>query len=293
MAFKRYKKFGARTVRKRARYSRRYYRRRYRKRRGYYRRGRRFPRSTEVKSVSFAVSHKWDFNTDIANTPLSFTPGFVSIVPSNQFGNNIVQGTNSFNRIGAKVRPCKLRFCGSLSLDRPFSVAEMIAPQSFHVRFLVYQIRGGNAEKAPYDPAYHPLAMETADGNLGAKQIKKLLAYYNGSDTTTQFTVDQTRENMGAGKTPLRLGIGGQFRMLYSKTFVLSDQHVSTKPFRIITKVPRRLVWPEVTNGGEENAPEANCRNAIYAVWFVIPQTVNPIGSIFLNYNCQLFFTDK
>lgn len=292
MAYKRYKRFRPRASRKRARYSRRYYRRRARKYRSYYRRGRRFPKATEVKQVSFATSHEWAFNQDMENENTQFTPGFIAILPSNQFGVDITQGTATFNRIGCKIRPCKLRLCGSLSLDRVFSDPGIL-PQSFHVRLIVYQVRGGNGANSPYSDAYHPLAITTADGNVGSKEIKKVLCYYNGPDTGNSFTPTQMAQNMGAGKTPLRLGIGGQFKMLFTKTFVLSDQHVSTKPFRIVTKVPRRLVWPEQANGVASNASEQYVRNAIYCLWICVPQTKNPVGSVFLNYNTQLFFTDK
>lgn len=290
MAYKRYKRIRAKTVRKRPRYSRRYYRRRSRKYRSYYRRGRRFPRATEVKTVSFFTTQEWNFNTEMANNNVTFYPGYVAIVPSPQLGVDITNGTLNNNRIGAKVTPVKLRMAGSLSLDRKFAAAD-IQPQSFHVRLIVYQVRGGNAGFFPYQDGYHPLAMATTTGLLNAGEVRKLLAYYQGDTTTFQST--DMRANMGSGKTPLRLGIGGQFRVLYTKTFVLSNQYSSTKPFRIVTKVPRRFVWPEKEDGNKDNATKANCRNAVYMVWICVPQTPNPVGAVYLNYNTQLFFTDK
>lgn len=89
MAYKRYKRIRAKTVRKRPRYSRRYYRRRARKYRSYYRRGRRFPRATEVKTVSFFTTQEWNFNTEMANNNVTFYPGYVAIVPSPQLGVDI------------------------------------------------------------------------------------------------------------------------------------------------------------------------------------------------------------
>lgn len=298
MAYKRYKRIRAKTVRKRARYSRRYYRRRARKYRSYYRRGRRFPKATEVKQVTFNLDHKWSFNQELQNeTVTNFFPGVCSVVPCAGSaippGINIATGTSQSQRIGNKVSPIKMRFAGSLSLDREFA-SPNILPQSFHVRLIVYQVRGGNAAYAPNVSGYHPLAMDSTDGRLTGAHLKKLLNYYASTDNTAgTFTSSQMRSNMGAGKTPLRLGIGGQFRMLYTKTFVLSDQHVSTKPFRIVTKVPRRLVWPEKPDGAKETDPEPSVRNAIYAVWFCVPQTVNPVGNVYLNYQTQLFYIDK
>lgn len=296
MAYKRYKRIRAKAVRKRPRYSRRYYRRRARKYRSYYRRGRRFPKATEVKQVTFNMQHRWDFAQELQDESVTFYPGVCSIVPCSS-GTlpraDIVPGTSQSQRIGNKVSPVKMRFCGSLSLDREFS-SSSILPQSFHVRLIVYQVRGGNAANNPYLNAYHPLAMANPAGTLDGNEIRKLLNYYEVTTATpTVFTADQMRSNMGSGKTPLRLGIGGQFRMLYTKTYVLSDQHVSTKPFRIVTKVPRRLVWPEKPDGAKETDPQPSVRNAIYAVWIVVPQSTNPVGTVHLNYQTQLFFTDK
>lgn len=290
MAIKRYKRFGAKSSRKRPRYSRRYYRRRYHKYKRYYRRGRRFPRATEVKSVSFFTSKQWNFNQEMANQNVAFSPGIVAIFPSTSIGIDIANGTLNNNRIGAKVTPVKVRLAGSLSLDRLFSKPD-IQPQSFHIRLIVYQVRGANAQFAPNTNGYHPLAIHTDDGLFGAEEVQKLLSYYEGSQAT--FTPAQMRSNMGSGKTPLRLGIGGQFRMLYTKTFVLSNQYSSTKPFRIITKLPRRFVWPEKTDGGQDNQTKPSCRNCVYCCWICVPQTDNPIGNIYLNYNTQIFFTDK
>lgn len=297
MAYKRYKRIRAKAVRKRPRYSRRYYRRRARKYRSYYRRGRRFPKATEVKQVTLATVHQWPFNQELQNDPVTFYPALTTVIPINNTamtnGVNIGQGTTQSQRIGNKVTPIKMRLCGSLSLDREFT-STGILPQSFHVRLIVYQVRGGNAAYDPNNASYHPLAMATTSGTTSGSEIKKLLNFYNYINTSPEkYTSAQMRENMASGKTPLRLGIGGQFRILYTKTFVLSDQHVSTKPFRIVTKVPRRLVWPEKPDGAKTTDPEPSVRNAIYAVWICIPQTVNPVGTVHLNYQTQLFFIDK
>lgn len=297
MAYKRYKRIRAKTVRKRPRYSRRYYRRRARKYRSYYRRGRRFPKATEVKQVTFSTQHQWAFNQELQNDPIEFTPGLCTVLPINSTsmtnGVNIGQGYTQSTRIGNKVTPIKMRFAGSLSLDRQFT-ATSILPQSFHVRLIVYQVRGGNAAYDPNNSSYHPLAMATNNGTLSGSELRKLLNYYEYTNVSPEkYTTAQMRSNMGSGKTPLRLGIGGQFKMLYTKTFVLSDQHVSTKPFRIVTKTPRRLVWPEKPDGAKTTDPSPNVRNAIYAVWIVVPQSVNPIGTVYLNYQTQFFYIDK
>lgn len=294
MAYKRYKRFGAKKTRKRPRYSRRYYRRRSRISHYKYSRGlRRFPKATEAKLVEFQQQHSWSFNQDLENENVTFYPGLSCIIPFDTVGINIGQGTAVNQRIGAKVKPIKLRLSGVLSYDRHFS-GNAIIPESFHVRLLVYQVRGGNATKAPNTSDYHPLAMVTSDGKVDGKRLQSLFNYYNVTDNQpTVFTPTQMKMNMGTGKTPLRLGIGGQFKLLYTKNFVLSSTQKATIPFRIVTKVPNRLVWPENPNGAANPQPTSYCRNCIYAVWVVVPQTCNPIGEVFLSNNMQLFYIDK
>lgn len=124
--------------------------------------------------------------------------------------------------------------------------------------------------------------------------MKKLFNFYSCTDSTpTVYSAEKMKLNMGTGKTPLRLGIGGQFKLLYTKNFVLSSSQRSSIPFRIVTKVPNRLVWPESTDGSSTTTTQTYCRNCIYAVWVVVPQTPNPIGEIFLSNNIQLFYIDK
>lgn len=301
MAYKRYKKFSAKRTRKRPRYSRRYYRRRHRT--SYWRRSRgnrRFPKSTEAKLVEYKGVHSWEFNQELANADVTFYPGFFHTIGSNTYGINILQGTGTNQRIGAKVTPIKLRISGVLSFDRKFSLAEPIIPESFHIRMFVYQVRGGNSDKDPTSADYHNLALHgvvtngSMDGRLDGKEIQKLLNFYSiTAATPSKFTNGQMRDNMGAGKTPLRLGIGGQFKMLYTKTFKLSSSSTSSIPFRIVTKVPNRLVWPEKPNGTTDETPASCPRNAVYVAWLIVPQTTSPIGNVYLNFQTQLFYIDK
>lgn len=297
MAYKRYRRLPGKTLRfgKKFKYGRRWYRRR--SRISHYRRARglrRFPKATEAKMVEFQSQNSWLFNTEIATDNVSFSPGLVAILPHTTAGSSIGQGTGINQRIGAKVKPIKFRLCGVLSYDRKFSQTSPIIPESFHIRLLVYQVRGGNGDKSPSTNDYHPLAMATDTGLVGGKQLQRVFNYYQCTDASdTTFSPEQMRMNMGTGKTPLRLGIGGQFKMLYTKTFVLSSSSSSTKPFRIVTKVPNRLVWAEAANGSAQQQNQSFCRNCIYALWVVVPQTPNPIGNIYLSCNYQLFYIDK
>lgn len=296
MAYKRYKRFRARKTRKVFRYSRGGFRRRYRRYYRRYKRNRRFPKSTECKCVEIRTSTSWQFDAN-GTDAIAFSPGRVTIIPSPNHGVDIVQGTSGTQRIGNKITPVKLRITGALSFDRDYGAIQTDnIPMSFHVRLLIYQVRGGNGDKAPYDADYHPLAMETVNGMIGANMISRLLDYYSYTNgTNASFTVDQIRDNMGAAKCPLRLGIGGQFKMLYTKTFNLSNTKNASYPFRIVTKVPNRLVWPERTENTTKKDKETkpSVRNAVYITWICTPQSVAPKGDIHLNYNSQLFFIDK
>lgn len=96
--------------------------------------------------------------------------------------------------------------------------------------------------------------------------------------------------------------------MLYTKVYYLSSMKPS-RPFRIVTKVPRRLVWPEIQDGADDVVLSNYARNAIYVAWLLIPLNPpsqlnpnivnNPVTttvlkrSVDLSYNVQLFYTDK
>lgn len=297
MAFKRFKRFRPRRTRKIARYSRRYYRRRG-ARSSYgrkYRGTRRFPRSKEAKMIEGVSASGWTFTTDVENEDITFYPMNTTIIPSDMSSMNIAQGTNGHQRIGNKVRPIKLRLSGVLSYDRKFSLAEPIIPESFHIRLIVYQVRGANAAYVPNADGYHPLGIVTTNGLADAAQVQRLLNFYNDpypQGNHTVFTHEAMLKNMAASKTPLRLGIGGQFRMLYTRTFILSSSDKTSYPFRIVTKCPNRFVWPE-NSSGQVSQVAQNCRNAVYICWLCVPQTKNPIGNIWLNYQTQLFYIDS
>lgn len=295
MAYKRYRRFGAKRTRKYFKgRGRRYYRRRrffYNKRR---RALRRFPKATEAKLVEFHHAYNWTFDQNLDNDNVQFSPGACFIIPFANLGIDIEGGYAVNKRIGAKVKPIKLRISGVITFDRKFTLAEPIIPESFQIRLLVYQVRGGNGTKAPNTADYHPLAMVTTTGLLDGIQLKKLFNYYDATNSNPiTFSATQMKNNMGTGKTPLRLGIGGQFKMLYTKTYTVSSSTRASVPFRIVTKVPNRLVWPEAPSGQTGAETTTYCRNCIYAVWVVIPQTPNPIGSIYLADHAQLFYIDK
>lgn len=263
----------------------------------------------------------------------------VGTVNAKQTNNmDIADGTGISERIGGKIKPIKLRIYGSMALNDSWLNAQRVILNqqttnsqvpaqgamaqdiiesdvrvSFAVRLFVYQVRGGNSNKHPQDKDYHPLALEnvklndrpaTPFGN--ASQVKKLLAAYAGTDTLQTF--ENMLDNISAVNQPLRLGIGGQFRMLYTKVYYLSSIKPA-RPFRIVTKVPRRLVWPEIQDGANDIVLSNYARNAIYIAWLLIP--LNPPSkhppqasfglsnasaaerSVDLSYHVQMFYTDK
>lgn len=300
MAFKRYKRFRYRTRGKVYRSSTSRFRRRYRRlyrRRG----GRRFPKNTECKSAECKCIDSWEITTTNNGTTVeNFYPMKRIVLPSSIMP--ITQGTNINQRIGAKIKPIKLRLSGAVSLDRTPETTDNAnqLPESFHIRLLVYQVRGGNINHDPVTQTnYHGLALIASSGyNCNLTEVKKILSYYSGPTQAplTTYTNQHMLDNIGAAKTPLRLGIGGQFKMLYTKTFVLDNTKTCTRPFRIVTKCPNRLVWPETkfdTNTNPTNAPAEYVRNAIYVAWLLVPQSTRPKGRVYLNYTCQLFYTDK
>lgn len=305
MAYKRSKRFAAKRVRKRFRsYGRRYYRRRSRAGRYIRRRYYRFPRSTEVKIVEGQQAHTWDFDNSLDVDNYTFAPGLRLIVGSTASteGLFISQGSGVNQRIGMKITPVKLRLCGSLSYDRVPTQTTPAVPEAFQIALTIYQVRGGNIKFSPSNENYHNLALYSAssDSLLGGAEIKKLYNYYQSTAPSTQapladrtFTPDQLRQNMGTAKTPFRLGLGGQCKVLYKKTFTLQTGDRTSIPFRIVTKVPNRMVWPETDNGGTGTSISTQPRNAIYALWVVIPQSTKPYGNVNLTYQTQLFFLDR
>lgn len=356
MAFKRYKRFRYRKARKnryRRRRAVRYSRRRASKRAW---RNRRFPRSTEVKSISKHQQYRWDVSysrgtnnaASWSEYPMrtfcfpaperSITVGTVTATQNNNF--DIADGTGISERIGGKIKPIKLRIYGSIALNDAYlqnlrlylqqtvinnqvpaqgaygsDVIESDVRLSFAVRLFVYQVRGGNSNQHPQSNEYHPLALQNAQLNdrpatpfAGRDQIRKLLAAYAADQEAFQ-TFDDMLNNISAVNQPLRLGIGGQFRMLYTKVYYLSSMKPS-RPFRILTKVPRRLVWPEIQDGGDDIVLSNYARNSIYIAWLLIPlnppsklgptptfggstQALSTDRSIDLSCHIQLFYTDK
>lgn len=326
--------------------SRRYYRRRRRTGRRKYSKYRRFPRSTEVKSVAYQVVQSFNVNlthgTGLDNVYWEEAPACMFVCPSvtATFGPegqqhfitccmNVPQGTGISERIGAKIKPIKFRLTGSINYSNPFYSAvangstslqtianETQLPRSFAVRLFVYQVRGGNSSTYPLrGTEFHPLGLsplEKYDANwnpncskISSNEVKKLLGTYEADDERQTFK--QLMSNTSAVKAPLRLGIGGQFRMLYHKVFYVSSTRPSC-PFRIVTKVPRRLVWPEVITGSMNVDSALSVRNPIYCMWLVVPLTIPASLNISttsqqialfsddrvsIGYQAQLFYTDS
>lgn len=347
MAFKRYKRFKYRKARKnryrRSRFTR-YSRRRSSKRVW---RNRRFPKSTEVKSIAGGRTTSWNVNYSVSNNKviwpeypmrsfcfpapeLAFELNGVAGKQTNNF--DIEDGTGISERVGGKIKPLKLRIFGSMSLNDPYLSIALLSSNnnfgsdnqttgwqesdvrlSFAVRLFVYQVRGGNSSEHPQTKPYHPLALVNIQNSTSGindmcdhEQVQKLLASY--AHDAGGATYDSMVKNISAVNQPLRLGIGGQFRMLYTKVFYLSSMKPS-RPFRIVTKVPRRLVWPEIQNGADDIVLSNYARNSIFIAWLLIPlnppKALNPAilnqapsittidRTVDLAYNVQLFYTDK
>nr|BDF97684.1 capsid protein [Cressdnaviricota sp.]BDF97690.1 capsid protein [Cressdnaviricota sp.] len=301
MAFKRYRRFKPRSFRKRGRfgrYRRRYYRRSRSKRVGRYRR---FPKYTETKVGTFSTGAKWNFVFSAQETAsYGFKPMHAACIPKTpdtvQIGIPIINGTDNSSRIGNKISPLKLRLSGALSFSRNTTEVSNnnLIPGAFALRCIIYQVRGGNGTYNTANSAYHPLAITTdADGFANATQCKKLYGTYSVQSNNETHTIDDLRKNIQVAKGPLRLGIGGQMRMLYNKTYTLQTGTRTSIPFRIVTKIPRRFIWAEVPNGADAIDAESTCRNAVFITWTLIPMNPQPVGDITMDYQCDLFYTDK
>nr|BDF97678.1 capsid protein [Cressdnaviricota sp.] len=301
MAYKRYRRFGSRSFRKRARYSR--YRRYYRRRRSAKRVGRyrRFPKYTETKIAAFAGGANWQFPFSATETTVyAFNPMHAACVPRspdvNQIGATILNGTDNSSRIGSKVSPVKLRLSGAISYSRNTTEVtnNNLVPGAFAFRCIIYQVRGGNGANTTADSAYHPLQITTdSDGFATGLQCRKLFSAYYCGGNGTNHSVSDIRRNIGVSRGPLRLGIGGQMRMLYNKTYTLQTGIRSSIPFRIVTKIPRRFVWAEPPNGADAIDAQATCRNSVFITWTLVPLNPQPCGDVTLDYQCDLFYTDK
>lgn len=301
MAFKRYRRFKFGSFRKRARYSRR--RRYYRRKRGARRVGRyrRFPKYTETKIAAFAGGANWNFAYSATETATySFNPMYAACVPktpdSTGVGVSIVNGTDNSSRIGSKISPVKLRLSGAISYSRNTTEVSNnnLTPGAFAFRCIIYQVRGGNGANSTADSAYHPLQITTDnDGFATGAQCRKLFSSYYCGSNGTNHTVSDIRRNIGVSRGPLRLGIGGQMRMLYNKTYTLQTGTRSSIPFRIVTKIPRRFVWAEPANGADAIDAQSTCRNSVFITWTLVPLNPQPVGDLTLDYQADLFYTDK
>ena len=83
--------------------------------------GKRFPRNTEVKSVSKAFNKSFDIAKYGETDNITYFPGFVSYIgdslASRSYSINISTGTGQGEKIGCKIEPIKLRISGAISLD--------------------------------------------------------------------------------------------------------------------------------------------------------------------------------
>lgn len=288
---------------RRAGRARRYTRRR-RYRRKYSRRsGKRFPKGTEVKSISKTFNGSVTPANSTANDVqfLKFYPGHFVVIGGGSGANCIYipQGTAQGQRVGAKIEPVKLRVSGAFSLSPKAADQVQYAPNFWQIRLLVYQVKGGNSSYEATNENYHQLAMNGTTGNIIAGDLIKLFPNYFFSSSTTQDGVTYTganwRANNSIGKVPLRRGIGGLCRVLYKKTFWINTQKNPVKQFRFITKVPRRFVYPESTTSpsGDTTANVAN--NAVYILWVYQPGAfdVSAVPNLHYDYHVDLFYTDK
>lgn len=288
-----YRKKGAKSA------SRRSYRRRYTRRRRYRRKyprrsGRRFPKGTEVKSKSINQNGTIQPATDLGSGNLQFYPGFAFSVggdPSTSYNIAIPQGTAQGERVGSKIEPIKLRLSGTFQLIGR-SVNANNPPNFWQVRMLVYQVKGANATYAPSSADYHSMSVGT--GNVGATLLSRIFSEYKYVNQDT-FTEEHWRSNNGISKIPLRRGIGGLCRVLYKKSFWINTQKNPIKQFRIVTKVPRRLVYPETPVANQGDVTNTNCNNAIYILFVVQPgaYAVNDFPYLYWSFHADLFYTDK
>lgn len=302
----------------RRRYSRRRRYRRYNSRRTY-RRYRRFPKHSECKTIVKAVSYYWAFDnpTLVTESTVQFAPMRVFVLPgiSQNYANAVAplnQSLTNSGRIGAKVSPVKLRITGSMSYSPPNYIEDeptrtmQILPGAFHLRLVVMQLKGCKTDlTTSFDEDYHPLIIPPFTTNefngdkskscVNGKGVAKIFGRYKfteGGDHT-RFSSDDMCFNMSAGVTPFRQGIGGQMRMLYTRTFRIDSGTHNSIPFRIVTKVPRPFVWPEKVDGFMDVETQSLCRNPVVIYWLLVPQTNLPHGRVYLNQQIECFFTDK
>lgn len=284
---------------RRSRRSRRYTRRR-RYRRYYPRRsGKRFPKGTEVKSVSKSFTRAFVYSQYGETQNTTFNPGFVTMIglkDEQVYGLHIPQGTAQGERVGAKIEPIKLRISGAISLATRGSDQVRNAPNFWQVRCVVYQVKGGNTNYSPNSSNYHPLAMATSDGTLGGSSLVRLLmTYHYTSNNDLVFAQTDWQKNNFLAKIPLRRGIGSMMRVLYKKSFWINTQKNPIKQFRFVTKPPKRLIYPEMPTQGDDDNSANYPNSAIYILWMFQPGTFDPNDVPYLNldYNVDLFYTDK
>lgn len=327
-------------------YKKRTYRRRYpyyTSRRRYYARKRRYKRirrrtKVEYKRVERTLSKRFslsytDATINETTPPESFKAltginslGYaIGATPAGEYKLNIYQGTQSFQRIGAKINPVKLRIFGTVSLVNPSHQQLSEAPLCVYLRCIVLQVRNGNPTVQCNEENFSSInpVFDQTTGALRAITGKRLFSDFYGEDGYTytatpggQYTFypnpiireDNLNQYTTLTKVPYRSGIGGSLKLLKNKVYKLNISKNSSFSFRFKTKKPNRLVWPESTTTNID-ADFATCKNPIYILWYFIPTTpyayarfINDqnqsiynegSGAVNLSMGVQLYYTDS
>lgn len=245
----------------------------------------------------------------------------------------IRQGTNIDQRIGAKIRPVSLRCFGTITIENRLQEAgpvinglsSIVQVNACMLRVMIIQVRNGNTDHTPLGvnfSAVNPSIVTTSYvQDVGDRPIRS----YNGQEATYYCNVDwfgkmfsttvdwdtssvynqqrnavevyeglnvENRFKWGVfTKAPYRNGIGASVKILKDKVYNLNPTVAPTFGFRFKTKRPYRMVWKESRT--QDNELTTNCRNPIYIIFIPIyPVGVN-VDKICVNFNCQLYYTDK
>lgn len=309
MAYSFSRRFRRTRYRPRSKYNRRY--RRYKK----YRRYKRWRRGSKIEykwtEHNRAVTFESKFEqvevsggaVDVLEFPLCHVIAIGSNT-TNIFQRAISQGTGQGQRIGAKIRPVKLRVWGTISMlcdSETFS----LVPYSCSLRCIVYQVRNGNPEYGYNTQQFTSVnpVFDIGSGQVHPDSGKRLFSVYYGDYYTTQnpatvhtyVKADNLNIYNGLPRTPFRNGIGTSLRILYDKVYTLQTGYKTEFPFRFKTKRPNRMVWPEDPSG-IANALQGTARNPIYITWWFVPSAP---ASVYHNHfpvsvsnHFQLFYTD-
>lgn len=255
------------------------------------------------------------------------------IIGSSNYGPGVAigQGTGTNKRIGAKITPVTLRLFGSMSImakDQSLTFDQNDAGlkgigsvNQVMVRMLVFQVRNGS-------PGIYDL-MSSGFSSINPIRTTKLatdgssILQYNNRNATEyldpewfwrMFTIEKyitrqedtntksviqtiipgRRANQAMlAKAPYRNGIGSSVKILKSKLYYLRPFGTSTFAFRTKIKRMHRMVWPESPAGLELDEITVEPRNPIYITFIPIFPTGLSAAQITINYQGQLYYTDK